>query len=134
MNGLRALSSMQRLTVAALLIAATGVVIQIASGVSYPAVPPVFFILLVPAALIGFGGWRWTPLVATLGGLFLILGLFGSGAAARLFDASHPGGVGGSVGLWVQMVAVLVATLSGAVATLQGYVKASRVAVSSAGR
>lgn len=133
-NGLSALSAMRKLTVGGLLVAAVGVVIQIASGVSYPAVPPVFFILLVPVALIAFGGWRWTPLVATLGGLFLIVGLFGSGAAARLADTGRPGGVGGSLGLWVQMLGVVVATVTGVVAALQSYTPRSPAVVGSGGR
>ena len=64
-----------RLTVAGLVASAVGVVVQIASGVGYPLVPPVFFILLVPAALIAFGRWRWTPVTAVLAAAFLTFGL-----------------------------------------------------------
>jgi hypothetical protein len=112
-------------------VAAAGVVIQMASGVAYPAIPPVLFILLVPAGLIAFAPWRWTPVLATLGGLFLIVGLVSSGAAVRLLDLSQRGGVGGSVGLWVQMLAVVAATVAGVGATLLRY--RSRTPVLAAG-
>ena len=60
------LSLGEKLTVAALVVAAAGVVIQIAAGHPYPTVPPVFFILLIPAGLIAFGRWRWAPVPAVL--------------------------------------------------------------------
>jgi hypothetical protein len=107
-----------KLTVASLIVAAAGVVIQIVSGHDYPLVPPVFFILLIPAALIAVGRWRWTPAIAVLAGLFLTFGLFASGASHRLFDPSL---LGDSVGLWVQMLAVIVAAIAGVIATLHNY-------------
>src|SRR4051794_17932925 len=107
-----------RLTVAGLIVAAAGVAIQILSGASYPSLPPVFFILLVPVGLIVIGRWWWTPLIASLGGLFLIFGLFASGAVARLFD---PGQLGVAIGLWVQMLGVLLATVAGIVAVMWNY-------------
>lgn len=106
-------------TVSALLVATAGVVVQIVSGVDYPPVPPVFFIQLVPAAFVYFGRWRWTAALAVVAGLFLTVGLFASGVAGRLVDAGLPGGVGGSIGLWVQMVAVVVATVSAVVALVR---------------
>ena len=39
----------------------------------------------------------------------------------RLFDADLQGGAAGSVGLWVQTVAVAVAAVAGAVTTAQRY-------------
>ena len=128
------LSPAARLTVASLLVATVGVVIQIVSGVAYPAVPPVFFILLIPAGLVAFGPWRWTPALAVVGGAFLILGLFSSGSAARLLDPSQPGGAGGSLGLWVQMVAVVVATVAGALALVQSYRRHASVSSASVAR
>jgi hypothetical protein len=112
-------STAGKVTVAALVVATLGVVIQMVSGVPYPTVPPVFIIQLVPAALIAFGRWWWTPVTAILAGLFLIFGLFASGAALRLLDVSKTGGLVGSLGLWVQMVAVVIATIAGIVATVQ---------------
>jgi hypothetical protein len=107
-----------KLTVVSLVVAAVGVVIQIVSGADYPRVPPVFFILLIPAGLIAFGRWRWTPVLAVLAGLFLTFGFFASGESPRLFDPSR---LGDSVGLWVQMLAVIVAAVAGGIATVHNY-------------
>ncbi len=96
-------------------------IVQIVTGVDFPAVPPVLFILLIPAALVYFGRWRWAAIPAVLAGLFLTVGLFTSGESVRLFDASLPGGAGGSAGLWVQTLAVAVAAVTGAVTTVQSY-------------
>jgi hypothetical protein len=108
----------RRITIASLIVASFGVVIQIASGADYPRVPPVFFILLIPAGLIAFGRWRWTPVSAVLASLFLILGLLASGNSRRLINTSP---LGDSVGLWVQMLAVLVAAVAGIIATIHNY-------------
>jgi hypothetical protein len=121
MKGQKPWSVADKLTVGGLIVAAAGVVIQIRSGTPYPTIPPVFFILLIPAALIAFGRWRWTPVIAVLAGLFLTFGLFASGESARLFDRSQVGLPGAPVGLWVQMLAVVVATVAAIVATIQNY-------------
>ena len=120
MTGRTSLSFAGKLVVVGSVIAAAGVVIQIASGAAYPKVPPVFFILLIPAGLVAFGRWRWAPAIATAGGLFLTAGLFLSGSAARLFD---PGRFGVSIGLWVQALSVMMATAAGIIATVQNYGK-----------
>jgi len=91
---------------AMLVIAATGVIVQIAAGADYPTVPPVFFILLIPAGLIAFGRSRWTFVVSLIATLFLTWGLFTSGAYKRLFHAPNPAD---SFGLWIQSIAVLLA-------------------------
>ena len=114
------LSAADKLIVVGSVIAAAGVLIQIASGASYPKVPPVFFILLIPAGLVAFGRWWWTPAIAALGGLFLTAGLFLSGSSARLFDLSR---FGVSIGLWVQGLAVFAVAIAGFVATVQNYEK-----------
>jgi hypothetical protein len=114
-------SSADKVAVGGLIVAAAGVVIQIASGHPYPTIPPVFFILLIPAGLIAFGPWRWTPVTAVLAGLFLTFGLFASGEYVRLFDRSQVGQPGAPVGLWVQMLAVIVATVAAIIATVQNY-------------
>jgi hypothetical protein len=107
-----------KLTVAGLVAGAAGVAIQIVSGAEYPTVPPVFFILLIPAALIAFGRWRWTPVTAVLAGLFLTFGLFASGESRRLLDSRQPGDF---LGLWVQTVAVIVAAVAGIITTIHNY-------------
>jgi hypothetical protein len=113
MSHVRAVSPAGKATVVALITAAVGVAIQIAAAAPYPTVPPVFFILLIPAGLIALGRWWWAPIFAVLAGVFLTIGLFASGEAGRLVD---PTSVADSVGLWTQMVAVLAATVSGALA------------------
>ncbi|WP_018617231.1 hypothetical protein [Segetibacter koreensis] len=54
------LSLEEKITIACLIVAAAGVVLQIISGHPYPEIPPVFFILLIPAGLISFAPWRST--------------------------------------------------------------------------
>jgi len=114
------LSPAGKITVACLLIATSGIIIQILSGVPYPKIPPVFFMLLIPVALIVFGRWRWAPIAAILVGLFLIFGLFSSGASVRLYDWTL---FGGSIGLWIQMLGVVGFILYGSIATVQNYMR-----------
>ena len=118
MKNKNSLSRYNRLTVIGLLIATVGVVIQILSGHPYPTIPPVFFILLIPAALIGLTRLRWAPILAILGGLFLVLGLFSSGAAVRLLS---PAKFGDFIGLWIQMLGVVYAVITSIIATRQNY-------------
>lgn len=102
------------LTVIALVVAAAGVTLQIASGAPYPTVPPAYFILLVPAGLIGVARTWWASLLAVVGGAFLMVGLFAAGQTHRLTGATS---VGDAIGLWLQTVAVAVAVVSGILAT-----------------
>jgi phosphoglycerol transferase MdoB-like AlkP superfamily enzyme len=120
----RAVSAAGKLTVVALAIAAVGVAIQIASGHPYPMIPPAFFILLIPAAVIGLGRWWWAPILAVLSGLFLTFGLFAAGQTGRL---TNPKSLADSFGLWTQTVAVLVATVCGVLATRTNLRRRSRV-------
>jgi hypothetical protein len=112
------LSPAGKLMVIGLVTAAAGVIIQIASGHHYPKVPPVFFILLIPAGLLVFGRWRWTPIIVVLAGLFLVMGLFGSGAYVRLFTTAN---FGDFAGLWIQTIADVIAAMAGIVAIIQNY-------------
>lgn len=107
---MRHMSFAAKVIVGGLLVATIGVVIQIVSGVEFPPVPPVFFLLLVPAALVAFVPWRWTPIAAVLSGFFLTVGLFLSGESDRLFNWDL---VGGSAGLWVQTLGAAVAAAAG---------------------
>ena len=107
-----------QLTVAALLVAAAGFVIQIVSGVDVPTVPPGLVILLLAAALVAFASWRWMPVVGVVVGLFLLVGFFASGAVGSLLEPSE---LGVSLGAWVQFLAVIVAVVAGIVAVSQNY-------------
>jgi len=118
MNQQNSLSSSDKLTVTALLVAATGFVIQIVSGVDVPTVPPGLVIMLVAAGLVAFLPWRWMPVVGAAVGLFLLVGFFASGAVGSLLEPSQ---LGVFVGAWVQFLAVIVAVVAGIVATIQNY-------------
>lgn len=115
MNDQTPLSSPAKLTVAGLIAAAAGIMIQIISGVDFPTIPPGLIILLVAAGLVAFGRWRWTPLVGAVVGLLQLLGLFLADQADRLLD---PSPLGGAVGLWIQLLGVIVA-FAGIVATVR---------------
>jgi hypothetical protein len=116
MNQRNALSLNGKVTVAALLLAAAGFVIQIVSGVDVPTVPPGLIILLVAAALVAFGLWRWTPVVGIVVGLFFLVGFFASGSVGSLLAPSQ---LGVFVGAWAQFLAVIVAVAAGTAATIQ---------------
>lgn len=93
--------------------------IMIVSGVNFQTpIPPGLFILLIPAGLVAFGRRRWTPIIATIAGLFIFVGYFPSGAAVRLLDLSQ---FGAFIGLWLQFLASFVAVVAGIVAIVQNY-------------
>jgi uncharacterized membrane protein len=102
-----------------LVTATIGVVVQIISGHHYPKVPPVFFILLIPAGLVVFGRWRWPSIIVVLAGLFLVMGLFSSGAYVRLM---HTDNIGDFTGLWIQTIGDVLATIAGIVAIILNYI------------
>ncbi|MBA2783082.1 MAG: hypothetical protein H0T74_09195 [Rubrobacteraceae bacterium] len=118
MNQRNSLSLYGKVTVAALLVATAGIVIQFVSGVDFPTVPPGLIILLVAAGLVAFGPWRGTPVVGVVVGLFLLVGFFASGQIRALLD---PGWFGRFVGVWVLFLSVITAGVAGAVATVQNY-------------
>ena len=107
-----------KLTVIGLAVAALGVIIQIAAGADSPTVPPVFFILLVPALLIIALPWRATLLIAILAGLFLTFGLFASGEFQRL---TNPRALADTIGLWIQMLAVIFAIVTASISLIYGH-------------
>ncbi len=124
MNERSPLSPASKVTVAALLVAAAGFAIQIVSGVDVPTVPPGLVIMLVAAALVAFGPWRWTPVVGVIVGLFLLVGFFASGSVGSLLAPDQSGVF---VGAWVQFLAVIVTVVAGIVAAVQNY--RSRISV-----
>jgi hypothetical protein len=114
------LSAAGRLTVAGLVAAAAGIVIQIAAGAEYPTVPPGLIILLVAAGLVALGArWRWTPLVGVVVALFLLVG--GALAPQAREQLGDPGAVGVFVGTVIQLLALVVALIAGVAATSQSY-------------
>jgi hypothetical protein len=120
MSRSRSLSAAGKLTVAGLVAAAAGIVIQIASGAEYPTVPPGLIILLVAAGLVALGArWRWTPLVGVVVALFLLVG--GALAPQAREQLGDPGAVGVFVGTVIQLLALVVALIAGVAATRQSY-------------
>jgi hypothetical protein len=118
MKTIISISPVKKLIISGLIIAFVGVVTQILSNVHYPKVPPVFFILLVPVGLLIFSKWRWLPTLIIICSLFLIWGLFTSGAYTRLINFKS---VGGSIGLWIQMIGVVFATIAATVSLVKNY-------------
>ena len=118
MNQRSPLSPAGKVTVDALLVAAAGFAIQIVSGVDVPTVPPGLVIMLVAAALVAFGPWRWTPVVGVIVGLFLLVGFFASGSVGSLLAPDQSGVF---VGAWVQFLAVIVTVVAGIFAAAQNY-------------
>lgn len=108
------LSQPARTTAAALAVAAIGIVIQIIGGVNYPAVPPGLIILLAAAALVAFLPRRWAPVFGVLAGAFMVIGA--SAAANARYDLTHPGHPGAFIGTWIQLIAVVVAVVTGVMA------------------
>ena len=106
----------------ALLTAAVGIVLQILGGADYPVVPPGIIILVASAAVVWFVPWRGAPLAGIAAALFLVFGLFAAGQASRLVEVET---VPDTVGLWAQMIGVLVALVSAVVALLRPRVAAS---------
>jgi len=107
-----------RLLVVGLVVAAAGMLIQYASGVEYPTIPPGPIIALVAAAVVAFGPWRRAPVVGLVAAVFISLGgviatIAGNGFTEQLSD---PGAVGGFVGTLVQIAGLVIAVAAGVVA------------------
>jgi len=110
---LDAMITPRTLTAFALLAAAVGIVIQILGGHDYPVVPPAIIILVAAAGIVWFASWRGAPVAAILAALFLIFGLFAADQASRLIEVDT---VLDTLGLWIQMVAVVVALVTAVIA------------------
>lgn len=97
------------MTMIALVVGAAGIVIPIFSGAESVSLLGVAS-LLVPAVVIWLGPWRWTPIIGALAAVQQIIGLFAAGQASQMVD---PNPLGNSVGLWIQLAARTVATVTG---------------------
>jgi hypothetical protein len=116
----RRLSAAASLTVAGLVVAAVGIVIQIASGANYPTIPPGLLVLLVAAGLVGLATrWRWTMIVGVIVSLFLLVG--GALAPQARQQLGDPGQVGVFIGTVIQLLALVVALVASVAATRQLY-------------
>lgn len=116
----RRLSAAGKLTVAGLVTAAAGIVLQIASGAEYPTVPPGLIILLAAAGLVALATrWRWTIIVGVIVSLFLLVG--GALAPQARGQLGDPRQVGVFIGTLLQLLALVIALVAGVVATRQSY-------------
>jgi hypothetical protein len=108
---LPSLSTAAKINIAGLLAAAVGIVIQIASGVDYPTVPPGLIILLVAAVLVAFARWAWVAIVGVIVPLFLLVG--GTISSTGRENLADPGDFGQFAGTLIQLVGVVVALVAG---------------------
>jgi hypothetical protein len=119
-NKPRRLSPAASLTVAGLVVAAAGIVIQIASGADYPTIPPGLLILLAAAGLVALATrWRWTMIVGVIVSLFLLVG--GALAPQAREQLGDPTQVGVFIGTVIQLLALVVALVVSVAATRQSY-------------
>jgi hypothetical protein len=120
------MTSLRKLSALGLLVAAGGIVVQILGGADYPVVPPGIILLVVASGIVWFAPWRWArwaPVAAVLAGAFLIVGLFAAGQASRLIEVDT---VLDTTGLWIQMVAVVVAIVTGVQAMVRSGLRTAR--------
>lgn len=116
-----ALSMAGKLTVAGLVVATSGILMQYLFGISPdPAMP---IILLVAAAVVTFGPWRWAILVGLLSAFFILVvvtiaNIVNWGEGARLSDPTNAGVFAGAV---IQFLGVIIAFAAAIVATRQTY-------------
>jgi hypothetical protein len=118
------LSAAGKLNVIGMVAAATGIIIQIASGSElYPTIPPGPIILLAGAALVALGPWRWTPVVGVVVPLFLLVGAVIAAVVSGEFvdQLTDPGqvGIGIFAGDVIQLLGVITALVAGIVALRQ---------------
>lgn len=111
------LSMAAMLTVVGLIVAAIGIVILIAAGVDFPAIPPGLVILLVAAVVVALAPWWWSPAVGVVVGVFLLIGAVVSDSLDRLGDLDELGEFAGTA---VQLVGLILAVVAGTIATMVG--------------
>jgi hypothetical protein len=93
------------------LLAALGIVLQIAGGWAYPLVPPGLLICLAAAAA-ALVPWRWAPALSVLAGAFLLFGFVATGDYNHLFGNQN---AVLTAGKWLLPVAALVGAVAAAV-------------------
>jgi small-conductance mechanosensitive channel len=113
------LSAAGKLNVTGMVVAAAGIIIQIASGSDlYPTIPPGPIVLLAGAALVALGPWRWTPVVGVVVPLFLLVGAAIAAVVSGEFvdQLTDPGEVGIFAGDVLQLLGMITALVAGIVA------------------
>jgi hypothetical protein len=116
------LSAAGKLNATGMVVAAAGIIIQIASGSDlYPTIPPGPIVLLAGAALVALGPWRWTPVVGVVVPLFLLVGAAIAAVVSGEFvdQLTDPGEVGIFAGDVLQLLGVIAALVAGILALRQ---------------
>lgn len=110
----------QIITIAGLVLGATGIAVLWAAGQAFPVYPPPGIIILgAGAVVVGLARWRWVPLIAVALGLFIIVGaLVSPDGLSNLAGRSGPAIAAGQA---IQGIGVLVALVAGILATRAGY-------------
>jgi hypothetical protein len=128
----RPLSTPARLNVAAMVTAAGGILLQIASGSeAYPTIPLGPIILLAGAGVVALGPWRWSTIVGVAVPLFLTVGATIAAAAggAGVRQLADPSEIGIFAGTVIQLLSVITALVAG-IAARRIYGASAREAVS----
>jgi hypothetical protein len=106
------------LTTIALLIAAIAFVIQMAAGVTNtPTIPPGLIAIVVAAGLVAFVPAPRVALAGPAAGLFNLVAFIAADATDRLFETNPEAAF---VAVWCMVVALVVASIAGTLATIQG--------------
>jgi hypothetical protein len=106
-----------RLNAAALLLAIAGMIIQIASGVKYPTVPPGIVILAVTALLITLVRWPAIRVLGVLAPLFILIG--GIASTTGQANISHLGHLGKFLGTLIQFGGLAFGVAAGIAAVIE---------------
>jgi hypothetical protein len=94
-----------------LILAATGIFIQILAGVASVSVPVGALVMLGLAALNFFQVWRWTITLSTVVAVLILIGTFiAPGLGKRL---SNPAEIGPFIGTLFQLSGLVVVIISG---------------------
>jgi hypothetical protein len=110
------LSGRARLNVAGLVLAAGGMVLQIAAGSDlFPGIPPGPIVLLAAAVVVTVGPKAWAPYIATVVPVFLIVGgviasLVNGAFVDQLTGVEEPGIL---IGSWLQVGGLIAAFVGG---------------------
>lgn len=112
------LSVPRRLNVGALIVAAAGILIIFAAAPDrFPSVPPGPIILGVAAGIVALAPGRWTPAIGAVVPLVILVGSIVTGEVVDLL--SDPENAGALIGGVTQLLALLAAIATGAMATRQ---------------
>lgn len=106
-----------RIDAAALLFAILGMIVQIATGVKYPTVPPGIVMLAAAALLVTFVPWRPLRVLGLLVPLFILVG--GIISTTGRTNLSHTDPFGPFIGTLIQFAGLAIGAVAGLAAVLE---------------